>query len=71
MTCTKTFSAELLFQKFVGCMLLLLEVRRTLNTLDNIDEGVKVTVMYILHKNGLKREHGFTNCLKITSNMVQ
>lgn len=71
MTCMETFSAGLLFQKFVGCVLLLLKVRRTLNTLDNIDEGVKVTLMYILHKNSLKRENGFTNCLKITSIVVQ
>lgn len=67
MTCMETFSAGLLFQKFVGCVLLLLKVRRTLNTLDNIDEGVKVTLMYILHKNSLKRENG----IQIASRSLQ
>lgn len=70
MTCMKTGSADL-FQKFVGCMLLLLKVRSKLNTSDKINEGAKVTLMYILHKNSLKREHGFANCLKITSSIVQ
>lgn len=71
MTCVKTGSADLLFQNFVGCMLLLLKVRSKLNTSDNIDDGVEVTLMYILDKNSLEREHGFTSCLKITSSMVQ
>lgn len=45
MTCMKTGSAELLFQKFVDFMLLLLKIRSNLNTSDNIHEGVRVTLM--------------------------
>lgn len=45
MTCMKTGSAELLFKKFVGFMLLLLKVGSNLTTSGNITESVRVTLM--------------------------